>query len=89
MPELVGLLSSENEIAPVPVPLVAVMVSYPIIPAVDENEVAVAVSAIGGFTVIATLNEVAAPSESVTVTVSLITRAVVEFVAVTVSAITM
>jgi hypothetical protein len=49
----------------------------------------VAVRAIGGFTVIDTLNEVADPSESVTVTVSLITRAVVEFVAVTVSAITM
>ncbi len=48
-----------------------------------------AVRAIGGFTVIATLNDVADPSESVTVIVSLITRAVVEFVAVTVSAITM
>ena len=54
----------------------------------DANEVAVAVRAIGGFTVIATLKEVAEPSESVTVTVSLITRAVDEFVAVTVSAIT-
>lgn len=53
------------------------------------NEVVVAVRAIGGFTVIDTLNEVADPSESVTVTVSLMTRAVVEFVAVTVSAITM
>jgi hypothetical protein len=54
-----------------------------------EKEVVVAVRAIGGFTVIATLNDVADPRESVAVTVSFITRAVVELVAVTVSAITM
>ena len=88
IPELVGLLTSEKEIAPVPVPDVAVMVSYPIKPAVEAKVVVVAVSAIGGLTVIAALNEVAEPRESVADTVSLITRAVVAFIAVTVSAIT-
>ena len=89
IPELTGLLTNEKVMAPVPVFAMAVTVSYPINPAVVANEVVVAVRAIGGFTVIATLNEVADPNESVTVTVSLITRAVVEFVAVTVSATTM
>ena len=58
-------------------------------PAVEENDVAVAVRAIGGFTVIATLNDVDDPRLSVAVTDSLIIRAVVEFVAVTVSETTM
>jgi hypothetical protein len=81
IPDETGLLVSENVIAPVPVFEVAVIVSYAATPLDVVSDCVVAVNAIRGLTVIATLKDVEVLSESVAVTDSLYVAAVVEFVA--------
>ena len=71
IPEEIGLLAREKVIAPVPVLVVAVMVSYAAAPLDVVTEDDVDVNAIRGFTVITTLKAVEEPKVSVAVTDSL------------------
>ena len=81
IPEEMGLLSSEKVIDPVPVPVVAVIVSTAATPTDVVIEGVAAVRMIRGLTVITTLKAIDEFSESVAVTDSLYVAAVVVFVA--------